>query len=196
MITRLRRLVSKQLEVIAKVLQAVGMTPNAVTLLGLAIAGLCPILAYAQNPVGVFAAFAMSSIMDALDGALARVSGRITKFGSILDSFSDRVEEGLYFASLVILGLPPVWVIFSLMVSFAISYLRALGEKHSIKLEGVGLLERGERLLILAVVFAGVCMDNMILSKTSIVLLLLLGSVTVVQRLLYIYQNITSSEAL
>ncbi|MEM3980269.1 MAG: CDP-alcohol phosphatidyltransferase family protein, partial [Ignisphaera sp.] len=95
MITRLRRIVSRYLEFIAIKLHKLGLTPNNVTLFGLATSMLCLLAAYLNNAIAVFLVFLVSSLMDVLDGALARVSGKVTRIGSILDSFSDRVEEGI-----------------------------------------------------------------------------------------------------
>lgn len=190
MITRLRRIASRYLGIIAINLHKLGLTPNAVTLLGLAISMLSLIAAYLNNAIAVLIILSISSLMDALDGALARVSGRVTRLGSILDSFSDRVEEGVFFYSLLILGAPIILVVLSLIVSYLISYLRALGENHGIGLEGIGILERGERLILIAVAIVGVWLGNNVLVHITLIALIILGCVTIMQRIFHIYKNV------
>ncbi|MEM1644346.1 MAG: CDP-alcohol phosphatidyltransferase family protein [Ignisphaera sp.] len=190
MITRLRRIVSRYLEFIAIKLHKLGLTPNNVTLFGLATSMLCLLAAYLNNAIAVFLVFLVSSLMDVLDGALARVSGKVTRIGSILDSFSDRVEEGIFLYSLFILGAPAALVLPSLIVSYLISYLRTLGGNHGIELEGVGILERGERLLLIAVAIVGLCLENNIVVYVALTTLIILGCSTIVQRFFHIYKNI------
>lgn len=130
MLTRFRRSVSKIIEGFAKNVSELGMTPNAITLSGLIISFLCPFAALKGNIYIFLICLVVSSFMDVLDGAVARVSQKVSKFGSILDSFSDRIEEVMYMTSLEILGVSRIVITISIVLSFLISYLRALGEKQ------------------------------------------------------------------
>lgn len=191
MITRLRSAVSKHIEKIAKALLKLGLLdPNTVTLLGLSISVFCLVGAYLKSIALVFVAFVTSSAMDVLDGALARASGMVTRFGSVLDSFSDRVEEAIYIMSLDILGIPSTLTYPALTVSFLISYLRALGEKHSIKVEGIGIIERGERMVLLAIAIIGLWIGYTQVAIVTIALLVALGCISVIQRILYIRKSL------
>ncbi|MEM1526367.1 MAG: CDP-alcohol phosphatidyltransferase family protein [Ignisphaera sp.] len=189
-ITRLRRIVSRYLEIVAINLYKLGLTPNSITLLGLAISVVGLIAAYLSNIVAVLLIFLISSLMDVLDGALARVSSRVTRLGSILDSFSDKVEEGIFFYSILILGAPITLVLLSLIVSYLISYLRALGENNGVRLEGIGILERGERLILIAIAIVGLWLGNSALVHIALIALIILGCVTIMQRLFHIYKNV------
>lgn len=188
MLSRLRKIVSTHVEEIAMVLAKVGLSPNAVTFLGLALSFLCVAGALLRHIPMVFVFLLLSSAMDVLDGALARALKRVTKFGSILDSFSDRVEESMYLLALNLLGLPNVIILISLTISFLISYLRALGEKHDLKMEGVGILERGERIVIISIVVITLWLRYLLLAKILMIVLIVLGCITILQRLLYIYR--------
>jgi len=186
MLTRLRQRISKYLEIVGIKLYRCRLTPNAITLIGLFLSMLCPVAAFFRELVFVMVLMLLSSLADVMDGALARAFGRVTKFGSVLDSFSDRVSEFMFFYSLVLLGIRIELTLIALSVSFLVSYLRALGEKFGIKMEGVGLLERGERLILLLIAFIGILVHLDIIANISILLLILLGCITVIQRLLHL----------
>ena len=89
---------------------------------------------------------------DIVDGAVARVTGRVSKRGAFLDSTLDRVAEVAIFLGILAGGLaPPVLVLTALSLSLLVSYTRAKGDALGIRLSGVGIGERSERLLILAI---------------------------------------------
>lgn len=134
---------------IAKVVP--GLTPNLITIFGL----LPPVLFFYLLINGRFGwaiVAYMGSVLDALDGAYARATGQVTKFGALLDSAVDRISDALFitafgFAGLVSWGL----VIAVLVSSFLISYIRArgeglLGDKSALR---AGPVTRSVRLAIL-----------------------------------------------
>jgi archaetidylinositol phosphate synthase len=89
---------------------------------------------------------------DIVDGAVARVTGRVSKRGAFLDSTLDRVAEVVIFLGILAGGLaPPALVLTALSLSLLVSYTRAKGDALGITLSGVGVGERSERMLILAV---------------------------------------------
>ncbi|MEM1541984.1 MAG: CDP-alcohol phosphatidyltransferase family protein [Ignisphaera sp.] len=189
MLTRFRRSVSKSIEKFAKNISELGMTPNKITLIGLIISFLCPFAALKGNVYIFLICMVISSFMDVLDGAVARVSQKVTKFGSILDSFSDRIEETMYMISLEILGVNRIAVTISIVSSFLISYLRALGEKQGLVMEGIGLMERGERLILVIITGAFIAIGYLHLANIVLIVLILLCNLTIVQRITYIYKN-------
>jgi archaetidylinositol phosphate synthase len=89
---------------------------------------------------------------DIVDGAVARVTGKTSRRGAFLDSTLDRVAEVGVFAG-ILLGAyaPPILVLLALSFSLLVSYTRAKGDALGIALSGVGIGERSERLLILAI---------------------------------------------
>jgi archaetidylinositol phosphate synthase len=89
---------------------------------------------------------------DVVDGAVARVTGKASMRGAFLDSTLDRLAEFALFAGILIGGYAsPLIVLVALSFSLLVSYTRAKGEALGVKLGGVGIGERSERLLVLAV---------------------------------------------
>jgi archaetidylinositol phosphate synthase len=90
--------------------------------------------------------------LDIVDGAVARVMGRVSRRGAFLDSTLDRVAEVVIFLGILAGRLaPPSLVLTALSLSLLVSYTRAKGDALGIALSGVGIGERSERLLVLAV---------------------------------------------
>ena len=119
-------------------------------------------LIYEQAFVWATVAFVVGSILDILDGALARSHGKLTQFGSFLDSTTDRISEGSCSArSRSCSRSRATWsalasVFVALVGSFLVSYTRAKAE--ALGLSGtVGLMGRAERIVLVAVAlpFAG-----------------------------------------
>jgi archaetidylinositol phosphate synthase len=89
---------------------------------------------------------------DIVDGAVAKATGRGSKRGAFLDSTLDRVAELALFAGILLGGYStPTFVLLALALSLLVSYARAKGDALGVPLSGVGIGERSERLLILAV---------------------------------------------
>jgi archaetidylinositol phosphate synthase len=104
-----------------------------------------------------------SGVFDILDGGVARAKGRTTPFGGVLDSVCDRYSDGLMFLGIIAgsvngrLALPPVvqiegwlWAGYALIGSFLVSYTRARAESAGCRKLSVGIAERAERMIILA----------------------------------------------
>ncbi len=195
LLTRFRKSFRFATEVPASIIARVLKNPNIITVIGLAISFGVPIAACYHHPALALVLLLVSSYMDALDGALARITGRVTRFGAILDSFSDRIEEFNYIIALSILGLNPYLAMIMMALSFSISYLRAHGELRGVKMEGVGLFERGERILMIAIMLilfvTNLGKTNLVdkLSVINVVAFIYsaLCFVTVLQRLVHIY---------
>jgi archaetidylinositol phosphate synthase len=93
-----------------------------------------------------------SGWFDIVDGAVARVTGRASRRGAFLDSTLDRVAEVAVFGGIMIGGYStPILVLLALSFSLLVSYTRAKGDALGVALSGVGIGERSERLLILAI---------------------------------------------
>lgn len=179
-------------EPVAKLFLRLGLTPNAVTVLGTlatiaAAVALIPTghLVWAAVLTAFFAAF------DMIDGTMARLKGGGTAFGATLDASCDRLSDGALFGAIV------YWLVYVehadraavavtlvvLALSQTISYIKARAEAGGLKVNG-GLIERPER-LILAV--GGLFLEGLgvHLALETAMWILALGSVfTVVQRLL------------
>ncbi len=141
----------------ARLLHAARLTPNAVTLLGLALTGVAACLAAQGNFIIAGVVFLAASALDMLDGALARLTNQATRFGAALDSAADRLGEAF-----ILLGVAWFYVrtdndagailaFGATVASYMVSYLRARGEGLGIVMKETGLGTRTERVVIMAV---------------------------------------------
>lgn len=138
-------------------LAALGLTPNMLTVLGLLLnVGVAAVIASGRPQLGGVLLL-VASAFDMLDGAVARATGKVTKFGGFLDSTLDRYSEIVVFLGLLLylLGTPDwrtgsilsfVAATGALMISYARARAEAAGASAS-----VGLLPRPERVILLAV---------------------------------------------
>jgi len=135
----------------------------------------------------------LSGLFDILDGATARLTNKVTRFGALLDSTFDRISDTALFLGLFILYLPSgasvemVLILLALVGSFLTSYVRARAEGIGINCS-VGLFTRAERIIILAL---GLLLNPLYGFSIFIALLLIvvLGFVTVGQRLIYVWKQ-------
>lgn len=188
-----RKPAKRVVEPVAKALLRAGLTPNVTTLIGTAVSILLAVVLIPANwlvaaaiLIGTFSAF------DMVDGTMARLSGGGTAYGATLDASCDRLTDGALFGAIVIWMVyvdqtPRVHVAACLVVlvlSQAISYIKARGEAGGLKIVG-GLVERPERLIV-ALVGLGLQGFGVPHAVEVAIWLLLVGSViTVIQRLAY-----------
>ena len=144
----------------ARGMRAVGLTPNAVTLLGFAVCVAGAALTALGWPLYGGIVFLAGGILDLFDGALARLTGRASPFGALLDSVFDRLGEAALFVGMGIYylrddALTPgqllvsmLAVLLGLVFSQGVSYLRARGEGLG-AFTRAGLMTRSERVVIL-----------------------------------------------
>jgi CDP-diacylglycerol--glycerol-3-phosphate 3-phosphatidyltransferase len=141
---------------VAQWLRWTGLTPNMLTVIGLLLnCGVAVVLASGHlfwGGVFVLAA----GLFDLLDGAMARVTNRISPFGAFFDSTLDRYSEVIVYLGLLsyILGtgdarLGAILIYLTICGSLLVSYARARAEGLGYKLQ-VGLLARPERIIILS----------------------------------------------
>lgn len=167
---------------LAAVLHKVGFTANSLTLLGLALAGLSGWLVYQGRFVEAAAALLGSGLLDLMDGAVARQSGKADRFGGILDSTLDRYGDAfvlggiLFFCARTGREGYAFLAFMALAGSFAISYVRARAECE-LDACRVGFWERGERIGLLVIALA--CQNL----GTGLWILAVSSQVTALQRL-------------
>ena len=144
---------------IAKFLHKLGISANFLTLLGLALAALSGWLIFQGEFFWASAALLSSGVVDMLDGAVARVSGKADAFGGILDSTLDRYGDAFVWIGFLFYFFQTVRVDLAMLSasawtgSFLISYVRARAECE-IDSCRVGFWERGERLGVLILALA------------------------------------------
>jgi CDP-diacylglycerol---glycerol-3-phosphate 3-phosphatidyltransferase len=180
-------------------LERTSLTPDALTVagVGLCIAGAVAVyFEYVSHWfffIGGFM-FVVGSILDILDGALARRSGKGTPFGAFLDSTVDRVGEGFMVGAvgLVLMRDGYEWGValaFAAMGgSFLVSYTRARAEAIGLKGD-VGIGSRAERVVVLSVGLGLAPFHELVLPIT-IALLATTAWITVVQRVLSVRRQL------
>lgn len=154
------------LEAVGRTLARWNVSPNAVTYLGLVLTfGVAALAAIGEiRWAGVVYIFA--SVFDALDGTLARVSGKVSRFGAFLDSTIDRFEESIVFLGLSIYyaqvgGLIEIPLILVATVgSLMVSYTRARAEAVGVSCK-VGFMGRPLRV---AVMILGMILDQVLIA--------------------------------
>ena len=200
MLTRLKKRVQSLLTIEAKLLHAMGMTPNQISAIGIFLAFLagCFYWAWQYNSLYLIIApifFLLSGFCDALDGAVARLHGETTVFGGFLDSLLDRYAEAFILVAITVSGLcDAFWGCVTLVGSLLVSYVRARAEAAGAKMEAVGLAERAERILILSVAsFVAFFWLNAL--NWSVIILAVLTNFTVLQRTVYFYNASKQKES-
>ena len=195
MLTKLKKKVQNMLTLEAEAAHKIGLTPNLVSLIGVALALLSAFTyVVAQGkPLWLLLAtilFLASGFCDALDGVIARIYQQTSVFGGFLDSLLDRYADAAVYAGIIIGGLcDPVWGLAALVGSMMVSYSRARAEAEEIKMESVGLAERAERMLILSVASIAAIFWLPALNY-GIMLLAVLSNFTVLQRGVYVYNSL------
>jgi archaetidylinositol phosphate synthase len=190
LLTKLKQRVQFWMTAEAKMAHSIGLTPNQVSAIGIAFATLSA-LAYwkwhFQTLLPILAPLLLlaSGFCDALDGALARLYGEATTFGGFLDSLLDRYADAIIFCGIILGGLcDQFWGLAALMGSLLVSYARARSEAAGVKMETVGIAERAERLVILAIAsFLSIAWLDALSWGVSI--LAILTNLTVLQRVIY-----------
>jgi CDP-diacylglycerol--glycerol-3-phosphate 3-phosphatidyltransferase len=136
------------------------VTPNALTAAGVLLCGVAAVLVFLENRNELVfywlgaVTFVVGSILDILDGALARTSGKGTPFGAFLDSTTDRVSEGAVLGAIALVfsrhGQTVALALDFAAVagSFLVSYTRARAEALGLRGE-VGIGSRAERVVVI-----------------------------------------------
>jgi CDP-diacylglycerol--glycerol-3-phosphate 3-phosphatidyltransferase len=138
------------------------------------------------------ATFVIGSILDILDGALARAGGKSTVFGAFLDSTTDRVGEGAMLGAIALVfaragnDTAVVFTIAAVAGSFLVPYVRAKAEALGLKGD-VGLGSRAERVVVIT---AGLVFGPWGGLQWAIYLLAATSWVTVVQRILHVRKQL------
>lgn len=174
-------------------LARVGVTPHQLTiaqLLGGVVTGL--VIAWGELFWGGVILLSAAAL-DAFDGALARATGRVTRFGGVLDSTVDRVFEGVVLAGVLWHYLEQgakeeSLLVFAAMVgSLCVSYVRARAEVEGVSLYD-GIFTRVVRILFLT---AGLVLDQL---TVVIWVLAIMTALTTAQRLLVVWLRLRDVE--
>jgi len=175
-----------------------GVTPNVLTTAGVSLCLAAAVLVPFEDRGKLLffwlaaAVFVVGSVLDILDGALARVGGKSTPFGAFIDSTTDRVGEGAMLAAIALVfsrhgrDWAVVVAVAAVVGSFLVSYTRARAE--ALGLSGtVGLGSRAERVVLIT---AGLIFAPWGGLPWAIVVLAATAWLTVVQRILHVRKQL------
>ena len=173
---------------IVNLLARTPLTPNAVTWLGFCITIAAAALIVTEHLLVAGIVVLVAGLFDMLDGALARVTNRVTRFGGILDSTLDRVSEALLLLGLLALfardgeAAESLLVGFALLGSLLVSYVRARMEGLGVECKA-GLFTRPERVVVLALGLLLSGFDYALI--TALAIITFFSYFTAAQRLIY-----------
>lgn len=182
---RLRIIFKGILDPIGTFLNRIGLTPNAITLLGLVGTSIgAYVISQGEMTKGGIILL-LSVLVDALDGTMARLRGESSDFGGFVDSVSDRYAEFITFGGLLYYFLSQENYA-GVMIAFAatggsvlVSYVKARAEGLGFTAK-VGILTRVERYIVM--------IPLLIFNQPFIAvgLIALLGNITALQRILHV----------
>ena len=179
------------------------VTPNALTACGVLLCGAASIIVLfeSRNEILFYwlaaLVFVAGSVLDILDGALARAGGKTTLFGAYLDSTTDRVSEGFMLTAIAwVLARThhPAFVAVAMAAvagSFLVSYTRARAEALGLRGD-VGIGSRAERVVVIT---AGLVLAPWGVLPWSLVLLAATAWITVAQRVLHVRKQLMEANS-
>lgn len=188
MLSNARQAVGKIAEPLARVIEATPITPNGITMLGLAGTFTAAVFV-GQGKFGIGAAFFVpSAVLDLFDGLIARRRGTASRWGALIDSVADRVGEAALLIALAyrfrferprLAGV----ALAALACSYLVSYVKARAESLGYRCEG-GWAERPERAILFG---AGLLIVGAV--EPAMWALAVLAAATVVQRMLMVHRQ-------
>jgi len=179
------------------------VTPNALTASGVLLCGIASVLVLFEdrNELVFYwlaaLVFVVGSLLDILDGALARAGGKTTPFGAFLDSTTDRISEGFMLTAIAYVLARhhhPVFVAVAVTAvagSFLVSYTRAKAEALGLRGD-VGIGSRAERVVVIT---AGLVLAPWGVLPWSLVLLAATAWITVAQRVLHVRKQLMEASS-
>ena len=183
-------------EPIGRGLARLGLSPNALTLIGFGIACAAAVAAGAQAWLVAGLLVIFGGVFDMFDGMVARATGKVSKAGAFMDSTFDRWGEAVVYVGIVWGGISAGFDLVAALAAaamaaaFMVSYTRARAESLGFApgkgMANVGLAPREVRLVVLT---AGLLLAGIAGGSTALVLevtlglLALLATITTVQRI-------------
>jgi CDP-diacylglycerol--glycerol-3-phosphate 3-phosphatidyltransferase len=169
------------------------LTPNAISLTGLALCVVAAVLVWEEYFFLGGVAFIIGSVCDTLDGRYSRMSGKGTSFGAFLDSTLDRMEEGIVLAAVARHfsesgdDIAVAAVVVAVLASLMVSYTRARAEALGVECK-VGIADRAVRVVILS---AGLVFASLDALAPAVYVLAVLSTITVFQRIWHVRKELT-----
>lgn len=181
MLNNLRDSLRPALEKIGRGFASTGLSPNFWTFVGLVFAMISAIVYGLGVEYGLIIGgilLLVSGFFDMVDGQVARVTGKTSVKGSYLDSMFDKIAEVVIFLGILVGGYAePYLVLLAITLSLLVSYARAKSDAINIKLQGIGIGERAERLLAIAVIGIIGFMEY------AVIIVVIIAGITLIQRM-------------
>lgn len=194
---------SRALDPLGHRLARAGITPNAITLVGTLGVVVAALVFFTSG--GWFTGTMVIwffVMLDVLDGAVARASGKTSAFGAVLDSTCDRIADAAIFGSLAwwFARHDQRWLLLAALLCLVLgsvtSYIRARAEAAGFNAT-VGIAERADRLIIV-LVGTGLSGENIQIPYVQAIALWLLvaaSTITVGQRMVTVYRQAATRDA-
>jgi len=175
-----------------RLLARTAITPNIITWFSFVLSAGAAALIFTNHLFAAGFMVLVAGLFDLLDGALARHTNKVTRFGGVLDSTLDRIAEALLLLAILILYAKEGSTLGILLAGIAlpssqmVSYIRARAEAANLECK-VGLFTRGERVIVLAL--------GLLLSRIDYALIIALSVIvffslfTAGQRLWHVWQQ-------
>jgi len=182
MLNNLRDSLQPHLEKIGRGFASTGISPNGWSCIGLAFA-FASALIYGLNMEFALiiggVVLLVAGFFDIVDGQVARVSQKITKTGGFLDSVFDKIAEVAIFLGILVGGFAEPYLVFlAITFSLLVSYTRSRAESLGVKLQGIGIGERAERLLVIAIIGIIGFMEY------AVIIVIIIAGITFIQRII------------
>jgi len=189
MLNNFRDSLKPHLEKLGNGFASTGLSPNFWTAVGLAFAFLAAI-AYGLNGQIQYVAIIggilllVSGFFDVIDGQVARATKKTSKKGGFLDSVFDKIAEVAIFLGILVGNFAEPFLVFlAITLSLLVSYTRSRAESLGVKLQGIGIGERAERLLVIAII-------GMVgFMQYAVIIVIIIAAITFIQRIIVTAKN-------
>ena len=195
MLNNFRDSLKPHLEKLGQGFASTGLSPNVWTSVAL-------VFAFASAAVyGLGIEFALiiggillliSGFFDIVDGQVAIVSQKTSTKGAFLDSVSDKIAEVAIFFGILIGGYAEPYLVFlAITLSLLVSYTRSRGESLGVKLQGIGIGERAERLLVIGILgIVGGLVPEIPFMEYAVIIVIIIAAITFIQRIIVVAKNL------
>jgi len=182
MLNNFRESLKPTLQNIGKAFAATGLSANTWTAVGLVFAfgsAIINALHFEYSFILGGILLLVSGFFDIVDGQVARIEGKTSKKGAFLDSVFDKIAEVAIFLGILVGGYSQGYIVLlAITLSLLVSYTRARAESLGVQLQGIGIGERAERLLVIAII-------GMIgFLNYAVVIVAIIAGITFVQRII------------
>ncbi len=184
MLNNFREGLKPTLQNIGKTFAATGLSANFWTAVGFGFAFASAIvygihLQYSFVIGGIL--LLISGFFDIVDGQVARVMEKTSKKGAFLDSVFDKIAEVAVFLGILIGNYSESYLVFlAITLSLLVSYVRARAESLGVHLQGIGIGERAERLLVIAIIG----MAGAVFLNYAVMIVIVIAGITLIQRMI------------